>query len=126
MSDDERRIEPYEGIVGSGMLTDPERIQNIEAEKARRERAWRPPPEKGFGAVLDDTPSKEHERVGVYVAAPDKRKAAASGDEEDPAGEGGDDEDAAPEAAERPAAKLPPDPRMVALHRQFDRGKTPK
>lgn len=39
------------------MATDPERVREIEDEHARRARAWRGAPERGFGDVLADAPA---------------------------------------------------------------------
>ena len=50
--DEQRRVEPRGAIVGSGMLTEPDRIRDLESEAARRERAWREAPKAKFGEVL--------------------------------------------------------------------------
>ena len=52
-----RRVESR-GIVGTGMASDPDRIRELDDEKARKERAWRDAPEKGFGDVLKDAPAR--------------------------------------------------------------------
>lgn len=52
-----RRVEPR-GIVGTGMASDVDRIRDVEAEKERKERAWRNAPERGFGDVLTTAPAK--------------------------------------------------------------------
>lgn len=57
MPEDHRRVEAR-SIVGTGMATDPERLQRIEDEAARRERAWRDAPAEGFGSVLGATPAR--------------------------------------------------------------------
>lgn len=130
MAEDEkdRRIEPRGGVVGSGMLTDPERIREIEAEAARRERAWRDAPKAAFGDVLSHTPVKEQERTDVYVPAPLKSRGEDEDDgdaaEEEAAEEGEGAEAAAegegPSEPDRPVSRLPPDPRMAALNRMLD------
>ena len=57
MAEDHRRVEPR-GIVGTGMLTDPERLRDVAEETERKKRSWRAPPEKGFGDVLKDAPAR--------------------------------------------------------------------
>jgi hypothetical protein len=52
-----RRVEPR-GIIGTGMAADVDRIRDVEADKERKERAWRDPPERGFGDVLATAPAK--------------------------------------------------------------------
>jgi hypothetical protein len=64
MADGHKRVEPR-NIVGTGMATDAERVQSLEDEVARRERAWRNAPERGFGEVLSETPGKEQELADV-------------------------------------------------------------
>lgn len=58
MAEDHRRVEPRAIIVGTGMVNDPERLERIEEDRARRERAWRERPEVSFGAVLQQAPAK--------------------------------------------------------------------
>lgn len=82
MADDHRRVEPR-GIVGTGMLTDPERIAALEREAARRERAWRDAPERGFGAVLEEAPVWEPP-VEEPEVDPRARAAAARAADEAP------------------------------------------
>lgn len=53
-----RRVEPRGVIVGTGMLSDVDRIRDVEAEQERKERAWRNAPERGFGDVLATAPAK--------------------------------------------------------------------
>lgn len=139
--DDDRRIEPRPPLSGSGMLTDPERIRDLEAEAARRERAWRKPPRQGFGDVLGHAEKKRFERLEVYTPSDERlalegedrrRKRPGPGEdagdgEDPPAEDGATDEGqqaagpapvALPEAPRGPA--VPPDPRMAALHRMLD------
>lgn len=52
-----RRVEPRQ-IAGTGMATDPERIQQVIDDAERRSRAWRPAPEAGFGDVLGRAPPR--------------------------------------------------------------------
>lgn len=40
------------------MLSDVDRIRDVEAEKERKERAWRNAPERAFGQVLESAPAK--------------------------------------------------------------------
>jgi hypothetical protein len=53
-----RRVEPRGIIVGTGMLSDVDRIRDVEADKERKERAWRNAPARGFGEVLETAPAK--------------------------------------------------------------------
>ena len=53
-----RRVEARKGIIGTGMASDVERLRDVEADKERKERAWRAAPEKGFGEVLTEAPAK--------------------------------------------------------------------
>ena len=53
-----RRVESRGVIVGTGMLSDVDRIRDVEADKERKERAWRNAPERGFGDVLSTAPAK--------------------------------------------------------------------
>ncbi|MDP2341566.1 MAG: hypothetical protein Q8O67_11440 [Deltaproteobacteria bacterium] len=57
MAEDHRRVETRQ-IVGTGMATDPARLQEISDEAARRERAWRDAPVRGFGEVIQSAPAK--------------------------------------------------------------------
>ncbi|MFH1809877.1 MAG: hypothetical protein ABIJ09_14120 [Pseudomonadota bacterium] len=54
MAEEHRRVEPRAIITGTGMTTDPERVESIQADYARAERAWRTPPKKKFGEVLGE------------------------------------------------------------------------
>jgi hypothetical protein len=68
MADDHRRVEPR-GIVGTGMATDPERIQDVQDEYDRHLRSWRDAPKKSFGQVLEEGPQPdESEREGEGAA----------------------------------------------------------
>lgn len=120
MAEDHRRVEPR-SIVGTGMATDPERLDQIRDDAARRERASRPH-ELVFGAVLQTAPAR-----GSLEDAfePDARKQPAA----DAATEGTDAADstatAAPDAsssttpAKKPLSSKPkpslPDPRERLL-----------
>ncbi len=100
MADEHRRVEPR-SIVGTGMLTDPERIEALQHENERLERTWRERPKKGFGEVLSETPARqEDEDAPAQTAAPD------------------DDEE---EATAKDLPRVPPDPRMAKLHAMLPR-----
>lgn len=137
MADDQdRRVEPRGAIAGSGMLTDPERIDALQAEAARRERAWRRRPGKGFSDVLQARHEEAEDDAEPQEAAaqsPSSEEAKAEEDEEEAmavAAAAVPDEisglSAAPPAAP-PAAirRAPPDPRMAALHQLVD-GNAPR
>jgi len=144
-TDSDRRVEPRIAISGSGMMNDPARIAEIEAEHARHERAWRNAPDRPFGAVLEETPAKEQEQTGVYLAAPldeEDQSDVEDGIVEDSievsdplqAGrvyngeqEATDGERSAPNlsrgrssAAKNTLPRVPPDPRIAALHKKLD------
>jgi hypothetical protein len=122
---DHRRVEPR-GIMGSGMTTDPERVQQLEEETARKERAWREH-EVQFGDVLSKAPAKGHLEDEVE---PDGRKRRASSEaaaEEAPAdatppGANGAAQSDAKVAPGKPrvAVRPPPDPRAAALHKLLE------
>ena len=57
MAEDHRRVEPR-SIVGTGMATDPERVEQVADEAARRERANRAPPAQSFRDVLVSAPAR--------------------------------------------------------------------
>lgn len=46
------RVEPKLDLIGRGMATDPEKIQELEEEAARKERANAPKPKKPFKKVI--------------------------------------------------------------------------
>ncbi len=121
-----RRVEPR-GIVGTGMSTDPEKIQELEEEAARHKRAWHKAPEKGFGDVLKDAPARavladEDEapaRPGKRPTGAPDAAAMATGAMEAP--------DAAAPAAEAPGKavpRVPPDPREALLRKKLARAPT--
>ncbi len=91
MAEDHRRVEPR-SIVGTGMVNDPERLEKIGEEAARRERATRERPAAPFGEVLGHAPAK-----GSLIddVEPDPKRAAAVVVEGEAA--------AAEEAAKQPA-----------------------
>ncbi len=74
MAEDHRRVETRQ-IVGTGMATDPERLQSISDEQARRERAWRDAPERAFNDILQTSSAR-----GSLVdeVEPDRRRVAAA------------------------------------------------
>lgn len=106
MADQHRRIEAR-GIVGSGMLNDPERIEQLESERARRERGWRDAPKRRFGEVLQEPPAPAPREDESREGAREHRG-------------GSDDEDNAQDADEGgkspPLPRVPPDPRAARLH----------
>lgn len=123
MADEHRRVEPR-GVVGSGMLTDPERIEQLEHERERLERTWRDAPKRRFGEVLSEAPARpsrdeDEEPPGGrgrrgnddtssdVAAKPDEQAASTSA----PASvDGLEDND------DQPLPRVPPDPRMARLH----------
>lgn len=126
MADEHRRVEPR-GIVGSGMLTDAERIEQLEQERARLERTWRDAPKRRFGEVLSEVPPRGPEEEGEDTAA--RRARVRAGDEPDDRLGSEDDGAAASPAAiseepedEPPLPRVPPDPRMARLHAMLDHG----
>jgi hypothetical protein len=52
MADDNRRVESRIAMLGQGMGTTPEKIEELEARRAQMERAHRPPPTKKFSEVF--------------------------------------------------------------------------
>jgi hypothetical protein len=121
-----RRVEPRGVIVGTGMLSDVDRIRDVEAEKERKERAWRNAPEKGFGDVLAEAPPKG-ELEDEPHDDPRKKKPPADAAPAPPAASA-----AAPAPVEMPSAgakanvkgrkdlpKVPRDPRERLLREQL-------
>ena len=124
MADKHRRVEPRQ-IVGTGMATDPRRVEDLQEEQARRERAWRDAPEKAFGAVLEETPAKAQAREDDVDEDPRRRRRR---EEEERAKQAALDaarvaaatDVAAAPAAEAPPAptkRVPPDPREALLRK---------
>jgi hypothetical protein len=117
MAEDHRRVEPR-NIVGTGMATDPERLEQISDEAQRRERASRAAPEQSFGAVLQTAPAKA---TLADAVVPDPRKAAPAADGEDADGRDGDDGEA--QKKKKPASSKPlpslPDPRERLLRQRL-------
>jgi hypothetical protein len=136
-----RRVEPRQ-IVGTGMASDPERFRSVDEEKERRARAWRDPPEKGFGAVLEEAPARGELEDEPAEGQPGRRAPRGRRDprDEKPPSEAaalstaalaGSDGDAAQERdgpptpevkARTPARSLPrvpPDPRERLLREQL-------
>jgi hypothetical protein len=87
MADEHRRVEARAIISGTGMVSDPERVESIQADYARAERAWRLPPKKKFGEVmvenkdarakarLADTPEEQAKREAAEKRAHEEREA---------------------------------------------------
>lgn len=131
MADEHRRVEPR-GVVGSGMLTDPERIEQLEQERDRVERTWREGPKRKFGEVLTETPPRAPGDAEEPPPDPRRRgRGQGAGD-----GAASDDQAAEPESAapspvegvdeERPLPRVPPDPRMARLHAMVATSQAPK
>lgn len=127
MAEEHRRVEPR-SIVGTGMLTDPDRIEALQHEREKMERTWRERPKRGFGEVLLETPGKppEEEREDPRRRRRAAREARPEGEPD--AEQGGEasvaaSDDEAARAAARPPPRVPPDPRMRRLHELLERGK---
>jgi hypothetical protein len=73
MADDDRRVEPKQVLVGTGIGTTPERIADIRARTAELEKLSRPKPTQEFGAVLA---AKSAGRPKAEPSAKEKRKQA--------------------------------------------------
>jgi hypothetical protein len=121
------------------MATDPERVQQLEEEAARRERIWRKPAEQGFGDVLKSTPARASAEDAPAPEAESDGGAGVDGrppqDAQGPAtaqaspAKPQDAADSARQPTAAPAldrstktAGLPPDPRARALHKLLDNG----
>jgi hypothetical protein len=90
-----------------GMRSDPERIQELIEERERRERAWRDKPEHSFGEVLAD--AEEGEKAPEGTDSEQQAEATAT--------------EPAAEVADAELPRVPPDPRMAALHQMLDEPK---
>lgn len=118
MADEHRRVEPR-GIVGSGMLTDPERVEQLEHDRDRRERAWREAPKRKFGEVLEEAPARAPEDDEREQRDQRRRNAKA----DDTKAREADEDDAKAASApapvdvtsDQPLPRVPPDPRMARL-----------
>jgi hypothetical protein len=114
VADEHRRVEPN-SIVGTGMRTDPEHIREVAEERERVLRQRREKPKKGFGDVLQDAPARNVEEPGE----PDEALEAEAVEEDAPAGNA-----PAPIDLDEPEPdlpKVPPDPRMRALHAALEK-----
>lgn len=131
MADEHRRVEPR-GVVGSGMLTDPERIEQLEHERDRLERTWRDAPKRRFGEVLTEAPARASRDDEDEPPADRRRRPPRQAGEEAPLSEG-ERADAAADAPapvegianETPLPRVPPDPRMARLHAMVATGAPP-
>jgi len=120
MVEDHRRVETRQ-IVGSGMATDPERIEQVRHDAERRERDTREQPAEAFGDVLGRAPARAdladasgtRPRPGPPAAASAALPAggASSGPTPD-----------SPQPPRRPPERTTPrapDPRAKLLHAQL-------
>jgi hypothetical protein len=138
MAEQHRRVEPRQ-IVGTGMATDREEIERLQAEKARFDRAWREPPAEKFGDVMQRAPARadleddpdaypdRRKKKSAAPEAPDSARDAPDDDEPDDDTKGMAAPTPAPDA-KRAAAKvgqraLPraPDPRERLLRAQLQK-----
>ncbi len=120
MVEKHRRVESR-NIVGTGMATDAQRIDDLEVERARAERAWRDAPKKGFGEVLDETPAMELDDEDDEDPRRRKRREQdeqARGDDVERARIAASTtiEDAKPKPAP-PLKRRPPDPREALMRK---------
>ena len=78
MADDDRRIEPYPNIAGSGMLTSPEKIESLMRRRAQLESMS---PEKGaaFAKILKTKGATEEEVEAQLTEAEKKRRTGRFG-----------------------------------------------
>ncbi len=110
MADEHRRVEARPTIAGTGMASDPERIESLEHDYERRVRASLPKHGPDFGEVLAHAPALDPEEE-LDPSEPDVE--AKDRDESDTPSETAEDEN------ESSLPRVPPDPRMAALHQQF-------
>lgn len=119
MVEDHRRVEQRTVIAGTGMSTDPERIEKLGDEAARRERAARGTPEQSFGAVLGHAPARGEFEDAVE---PDRRRAAAPVDDDAaPAADAAPNPTTEPKKAMTSSKPKPslPDPRERLLRQKL-------
>ncbi len=135
MADEHRRVEPR-GVVGSGMLTDPERIEQLAQDAERKERSWREAPKRKFGEVLSEAPARspeEEEAAAEAERALEERRRRRGQQRDDPRASS-EDAGAEPERGEAapapvdiaegpPLPRVPPDPRMARLHGMLPSGR---
>ena len=112
MVEQHRRVEPRY-IVGTGMATDPERIDRIQHDVDRRERDTREQPVEGFSDVLGRAPPRG-ELADEPSAGPASVSSTASLSWTTPSMT----QKRAPERATLRA----PDPRARQLHAQLNKG----
>lgn len=82
MPDDHRRVEPRDAIPGTGMLTDPERVESIQRRAERFERDTAPAPKKKFGDVMSKSKEKRHQSEEGEEEEREREAAAAKADGE--------------------------------------------
>jgi hypothetical protein len=123
-----RRVEPRQ-IAGTGMATDPERIQQVVDDAERHTRAWRPAPGVGFGDVLDRTPARSELADATSGPRRSGQPSTGTDTDTDTDADGREAAPSAPPAGPKPPARprLPnrpspraPDPRARVLHARLD------
>ena len=112
MVEQHRRVEPRY-IVGTGMATDPERIDRIKHDVDRRERDTRQQPVEGFGDVLGRAPPR-----GELADEPSAGPASVSSTASLSSTSGASPVRRAPARTTLRA----PDPRARQLHAQLNKG----
>lgn len=102
------------------MASDPERIEALQHDYERRVRASTPREGPGFGTVLERAPAFDPDDDGRDDDESDSEELRdkKGAKERSAKREGSEDESEAP-AAKEDLPKVPPDPRMRALHAAF-------
>ena len=126
MADEHRRVEPR-SIVGTGMMTDPERVEALQHDRERMERTWRAPPKKDFSEILDEAPPPHRDDD----AAKSRRRRDEAEPEPEPEPELPEQravEEGEPASHEEPGhaearPRIPPDPRVRKLHAMLEGAK---
>ena len=119
MVEEHRRVEARQ-IVGTGMATDPERIDRVRHDAERRERDTRAQPAEGFGDVLGRAPA----RAELADEAPPRPR---PGEPTEPTGPANSTTttskaqppDGPPKRAPERTTPRAPDPRAKLLHAQL-------
>jgi hypothetical protein len=95
MAESHKRVEARTSVIGTGMATEPDRIERLAKDAERRQRSV--PPQQAFADVLESAPAQGELADNQEDAAP-------------------------PPKAVRSPASPRQDPRARALHASFDRG----